>query len=115
MATITAVTAEDVRAWARNKGLDVAEHGRLSGETIAAYNKGRKHTYAPTMVQADVSRVIEVPGFRLGKNGRKVRVTEKVTNAEVRAWARENGLDVGDRGRIPAEVLAAFGSRSLTA
>ncbi|WP_456093719.1 histone-like nucleoid-structuring protein Lsr2 [Nocardioides jensenii] len=28
--------------------------------------------------------------------------------AEVRAWARENGHDVPDRGRIPADVRAAY-------
>ena len=28
--------------------------------------------------------------------------------ADVRAWAREQGLTVSDRGRIPAEVLRAF-------
>lgn len=27
--------------------------------------------------------------------------------AEVRAWARENGYTVSDRGRVPAEVEAA--------
>lgn len=32
--------------------------------------------------------------------------------AEVRAWARANGLEVSDRGRIPADVLAAFGRRN---
>jgi hypothetical protein len=29
-------------------------------------------------------------------------------NADVRAWARENGLTVNSRGRVPASVLAAF-------
>lgn len=28
--------------------------------------------------------------------------------SEVRAWAREQGLKVSDRGRIPADVLAKF-------
>ena len=28
--------------------------------------------------------------------------------SEVRAWAREQGLKVADRGRIPAEVFARF-------
>jgi len=32
--------------------------------------------------------------------------------AEVRAWARSQGLVVSDRGRISAEVLAAFARRS---
>ena len=114
MAQITAPTATTVREWASRKGIEVAAHGRLSAEVIEAFNKGRKNTYAPTMVQADVSRVIEVPGFRIGKNGRKVRVTEKVTNAEVRTWAIAAGLvNEGSRGRLSAEVLAAFGSRDL--
>lgn len=29
-------------------------------------------------------------------------------NAEIRAWARANGHDIGERGRIPSEVTAAF-------
>jgi len=28
--------------------------------------------------------------------------------ADVRAWARENGYDVPDRGRIPADINAAY-------
>lgn len=28
--------------------------------------------------------------------------------AEVRAWAREHGFEVGERGRIPATVHQAF-------
>jgi hypothetical protein len=30
--------------------------------------------------------------------------------SEVRAWAREQGLKVSDRGRIPADVLAQYES-----
>jgi hypothetical protein len=29
-------------------------------------------------------------------------------NAEVRSWARESGLTISDRGRIPASVIAAY-------
>jgi hypothetical protein len=32
------------------------------------------------------------------------------SNAELRAWARENGVTVSDRGRVPASVLAAYRS-----
>ena len=28
--------------------------------------------------------------------------------AEIRAWAREHGYEVSDRGRVPAEVRAAY-------
>ena len=34
------------------------------------------------------------------------------TNAEVRAWAIEQGLPVSDRGRIRADVVAAYAQRS---
>jgi hypothetical protein len=30
------------------------------------------------------------------------------SNAEVRSWARERGLTISDRGRIPASVVAAY-------
>ncbi len=30
------------------------------------------------------------------------------TNAQIRAWARENGLAVSERGRLPARVLDAY-------
>lgn len=32
--------------------------------------------------------------------------------AEVRVWARENGYTVSDRGRVPAEILAAYEQRN---
>lgn len=31
--------------------------------------------------------------------------------SEIRAWARENGHDVSERGRISAEVMAAYEAR----
>lgn len=30
--------------------------------------------------------------------------------AEIRAWARDNGFKISDRGRIPANVIAAYES-----
>ncbi len=32
----------------------------------------------------------------------------KSGTAEIRAWARANGHEVSDRGRIPADVVAAY-------
>ena len=31
------------------------------------------------------------------------------SSAEIRAWARSQGIEISDRGRIPAEVLRRFG------
>lgn len=38
-------------------------------------------------------------------NAEEVKV---FSNAEVRAWARDNGYEVADRGRIPVAVVAAY-------
>ncbi len=31
-----------------------------------------------------------------------------LNTTEVRSWARENGFDIKDRGRVPAELVAKF-------
>jgi hypothetical protein len=36
------------------------------------------------------------------------RTARDVDNAEIRAWARENGYTVSDRGRVPATIVAAY-------
>jgi len=41
---------------------------------------------------------------RAANNGRK----RSVDTAAVREWARANGYEIGDRGRIPGPVLDAF-------
>jgi hypothetical protein len=33
---------------------------------------------------------------------------EAPSNAEVRSWARQSGLTISDRGRIPASVITAY-------
>lgn len=38
----------------------------------------------------------------------KVRRTRQVNNAEVRAWALEQGLTVGEKGRIPERIIRDF-------
>ena len=47
---------------------------------------------------------------RNGSNGRSRSAKDrvKVSNAELRSWARENGQTVNDRGRVPAAVIAAY-------
>lgn len=42
-----------------------------------------------------------------GSRGRSTRA-DKVQSAAVRDWARRNGHDVNDRGRVPAHVMEAF-------
>ena len=39
------------------------------------------------------------------RGGRKPSATDTVA---VRAWARENGYDIKDRGRVPADLVAKY-------
>jgi nucleoid-associated protein Lsr2 len=39
------------------------------------------------------------------RGGRKPAAADTVA---VRAWARENGIDIKDRGRVPADIVARY-------
>ena len=41
------------------------------------------------------------------RTGRKAAAADIDTTA-VRSWAREQGIDIKDRGRVPAEVVAKY-------
>jgi hypothetical protein len=41
-------------------------------------------------------------------NGRKRRRTGQQDYSAIRAWAKENGYTVSERGRVPANVLEAY-------
>jgi Lsr2 len=48
-----------------------------------------------------------------GSNGRKARASSGVKQSReqtqaIRSWARQNGYQVGDKGRIPLKVQEAF-------
>ncbi|MGH3434949.1 MAG: histone-like nucleoid-structuring protein Lsr2 [Sciscionella sp.] len=45
-----------------------------------------------------------------GAGGRSA-TAEREQNQAIREWARKNGFDVSERGRIPAEVLDAYHGR----
>lgn len=48
---------------------------------------------------------------RVGRASASTTTKARTDGAEVRAWARANGHDVSDRGKIPAAVLKAYDSR----
>ncbi|MBK1785202.1 histone-like nucleoid-structuring protein Lsr2 [Prauserella cavernicola] len=60
------------------------EHARRAG--------GRKRAGRPA--------VAKVPG--------RSAAVDREQNQAIRAWARKNGYDVSDRGRIPSEVVDAY-------
>jgi hypothetical protein len=108
---VALATADDVRAWARKRGVQVAEHGRLSAEVIAAFNKAHKRVeYRSTMRQPE--RIVKVPG-RATRNGQTYNVVYTTTYGEIRDWAFRKGYTLGVRGRIPQHVIDAFATREV--
>ena len=67
-----------------------------AGELRAALGR---YTGAGRKVTGTTRRPARNPG-KAAANG--------LNTTEVRDWARANGLDVKDRGRVPAEVIAKF-------
>jgi len=47
------------------------------------------------------------PARRPSQNGRK-QPPAGVSNTDARTWAKSRGLDVKDRGRVPADILAQW-------
>jgi hypothetical protein len=45
---------------------------------------------------------------RKGTAARPSRKPSTVDTVAVRAWARENGYEIKDRGRVPAELIARY-------
>jgi len=97
-------TPNDVRAWARRKGIAVAQRGRIPSHLIELY-----------LVQPDVVRSwARRNGVPVGARGRiPVAVIERylARPEAVRAWARDHKLGVCERGRIPAEITADYLAR----
>lgn len=52
-------------------------------------------------------------GAKAASRGRSSNRPARTDLAEVREWARANGHQVSDRGRVSSEVLAAYDARNL--
>ncbi|MEU6674756.1 Lsr2 family protein [Streptomyces sp. NPDC046925] len=58
---------------------------------------------------ADFGRYIEAGRKKKGgKSTGRTRAASGPSATEVREWARENGYEVNDRGRVPAPVREAY-------
>src|ERR1700746_1577587 len=55
----------------------------------------------------DAGRRVTGTARRAGQNGRKAPASG-VSNIEVRTWARTQGLEVKERGRVSADILARY-------
>jgi nucleoid-associated protein Lsr2 len=50
----------------------------------------------------------EIPASRRPGRPRRLSGTSGASNSELREWARSQGIDVKERGRIPAELVVKF-------
>jgi Lsr2 len=55
-----------------------------------------------------VGHARRVGGRSRGRAAARGRAAVKADLGEVRAWARENGYQVSDRGRVSSEVMSAY-------
>lgn len=62
--------------------------------------------YIQNARKAGGRRKASAPARRASGGGRAS--VDREQNAAIREWARKNGFNVSDRGRIPAEVLDAY-------
>jgi Lsr2 len=83
----------------------------IDGKEIAE-GKGETVSFALDGVsyEVDLSTKNAKVGRKTGAAGR--RSQSGPSAAEIRDWARSNGYDVPDRGRIPAEIRDAFEAKS---
>ncbi|MDA8321181.1 MAG: Lsr2 family protein [Actinomycetota bacterium] len=62
-------------------------------------------------LREQVGRYVKAARKVTGSSGRPARVRRASAddkNKEVRDWARDQGLEVNDRGRIPAHIVAKY-------
>ena len=55
-----------------------------------------------------IAHARKVGGTARRSAGRAARKPSAIDTAAARAWARENGYDIKERGRVPAEVVAKY-------
>ncbi|WP_300680601.1 Lsr2 family protein [Nocardioides sp.] len=89
--------------------------GGSADETVTFGLDGSNYEIDLTSANADKLRDALAPFIgharkvaRSGKAGAAKKSTGGTNAAEVRAWARSNGFEVPERGRIPLNVKEAF-------
>jgi hypothetical protein len=84
------------------------------GETVTFALDGKTYEIDLTSKNSNALRKVLKPYIEAGRSVRTssgVRVKRTQVGADVRTikeWARANGYEVNDRGRVPNEIRAAF-------
>ncbi len=94
--TLTAVTLKvpSVSVWTAEYEIDLnAGHAKELRDALARY--------------AGSARRVGSTAKRPARGGRKGSASG-LNTTEVREWAKEQGIEVKDRGRVPADLVARF-------
>lgn len=92
-------------------GSDLGDNANI----ISFAFEGKEYSIDLSDDNADTFHQVMAPYIQAGqritgksKTGRKAATTTSGHTKVVREWARNNGYDVSDRGRIPATVMEAY-------
>lgn len=66
----------------------------------------------PNMGRLEEALAPFVAAARPVRSGKNVKAGRSYDPKAVRAWAQSNGYDVGDRGRVSADIIAAYQAAS---
>lgn len=106
MATIIRESLVDDVAYAQDPETEVP-----ADETIHWSLDGREMSMDLSAANAEAFRRVVAPWAAISKTiGSKRRRTamHRRRSAEIRSWAGKKGIKIGDRGRIPASVIAQY-------
>ncbi|MCM6772021.1 Lsr2 family protein [Nocardia sp. CDC159] len=90
-------------------------------ETVSFALDGVEYEIDLSLLNAGRLRAVFEPytehGRKLGRGPRPAAparpIAAREQTAAIRAWARKNGYDVSDRGRIQADVMAAYAKAAV--
>jgi hypothetical protein len=86
--------------------LVVSNGDQSPGRSAKQQKAGRNGRVPARSARAGEAAIGAVTSARKRTDSR--RASGSPTNSEIRSWARESGLAVSDRGRVPASVISAY-------
>lgn len=108
-----------IRDWAKRRGLDCADRGRIPAEIMDAYREEHDRPTNGTRIATEATTVVpDLPAQRIDTEpepepvtvpaGPTMYATRADRNKVVREWARTAGVPCAPRGAISDDVLAKF-------
>ena len=81
---------------------------QVRNQLATAVLSGKHSEELHTVLRKYVEHARKVGGTALRSSARGGRRPNTVDTVAVRAWARESGYDIKDRGRVPADLVTKY-------